>query len=156
MPRTGIPFLFVLLLLTASPCFAAEQPSAPAPAPVENQPPKSSYFQDSGSQVDSLVDRIRFKIAYSWEKSGEYFRLAWFAVGDAGRTKRRDAEARIAIKKDELLEKGKEKAKEAAGEVVRGISEKGKELRDDLSKAGSEVKSETMKEIRENTDQMVK
>ena len=154
MPRTGIPFLLVLLLLTACPCFSAEGPSAPAPA--QNQPPKSSYFQDSGSQVDSLVDRIRFKIFYSWEKSGEYFRLAWFAVADSRHAKCRDAEARIAIKKDELLEKGKEKAKEAAGEVVRGISEKGKELRDDLGKIGSEVKSETMKEVRENTDQMLK
>lgn len=154
MPRTGIPFLFLLMLLTASPCFSAEEPSVPAPA--QNQPPKSSYFQDSGSQVDSLVDRIRFKIAYSWEKSGEYFRLAWFAVSDSTHSKRRDAEARIAIKKDELLEKSKEKAKEAAGEVVRGISEKGKELRDDLGKIGSEVKSETVKEIREQTDQTAK
>ena len=154
MPRIGIPFLFLLLLLTASPCFSAENPSVPAPA--QNEPPKSQYFQNSGSQVDSLVDRIRFKISYSWEKSGEYFRLAWFAVSDSSHAKRRDAEARIAIKKDELLEKGKEKAKEAAGEVVRGISEKGKELRDDLGKAGSEVKAETMKEIRENTDQMLK
>ena len=152
MPRTGIPFLFFLLLLTACPGVSADEPAAPA----KNEPRKSQYFQQSGSQVDSLVDRIWFKICYSWEKAGEYYRLACSSTTDSFPARRRDAEARIAIKKDELIQQGTEKVKEAAGEAVRGLSEKGRELRDDLGKMGGEVKAETVKEIRENTDQMLK
>ena len=147
MPRNQI--IFLILMLAGGVVFSAEEKP-------ELQPKKIHYFEQSGSQVDSLTERVWFKITYSWEKSGEYFRLACSSVTDSIPAKERDAKARLIIKKDELLEKGKNTVKEAAGQAVQDLSGKGKELRNDLEKMGTDVKNETVKEIRENTDQMLK
>ena len=122
----------------------------------EKEPEKSYYFRNSGSQVDSLVDRIRFKIFYSWEKSGEYFRLACSSITDSTAPGQRDAEARAVLKKDELLEKGKQAIRETTNQAMQNLSRKGEELKQDLHKAGEEVKSEVHDEFRKNADQMFK
>jgi len=160
MPRTRIPLLILLLMTSGYPAFSTEEKTekpAPSPSPQSAaEPQKIHYFEQSGTLMDSLADRVWFKIVYSWEKSGEYFRLACSSVTDSFSTKERDAKARLSIKKDELLEKGKNAVKETAGQAAQELSEKGKELRKDLDKMGSDLKNETVKEIRENTDQLLK
>ena len=106
--------LLICLSLSAAPGAPAD-PRSKSPAPAETggnavprptAQPKSRYFADSGSQVDSLVDRIRFKIDYSWYKACEYFRLAIASFNDTAEIQKRDMAARAAIKKDELIEEG--------------------------------------------------
>ncbi|MBQ9338184.1 MAG: hypothetical protein IJS14_12910 [Lentisphaeria bacterium] len=158
MPRFFIPVLAILFCAGSFFVRAEEtKPSGEKPAGTEQseQSPQSRYFQDSGSQVDRLVDRIRFKIAYSWMKSGEYFRLAFSSVPDSLPAKQRDVQSRIEIKKDELVEQGKEAVRSAAGQAADKIAEKGAELKDDLGKAGSEIVEETRKDIKEKTDKIV-
>lgn len=118
--------------------------------------PQSHYFQESGVQVDNLVDRVRFKIAYSWDKAWEYFRLACSSVPDAVPAKARDADSRIRLKTDELVEQGRQAVKETADRTIKDISEKGREIGEDIKKTGADIKTEAGKKIRENTDQMFK
>ncbi len=152
MPVKKIPLF--LLIFSAAGFFILSGAETSRPQGKELE--KSSYFQNSGSQMDSLLDRIRFKIYYSWEKSGEYFRLACSSVTDSAAPKQRDAEARIILKKDDLLEKGKQTVRESARQTIQNLSRKGEELKQDLHKAGEEVKSEISDEFRKNTDQMFK
>ena len=154
MLRFKIPVL-AILICAGSFFVRSDEPKPDMPKPgATEQTPQSSYFQDSGSQVDRLVDRIRFKIAYSWMKSGEYLRLAFSSVPDSLPAKQRDAEARIKIKTDELVEKGKDAVREAAGKAADTVSEKGVELKKDLEKTGSEIVGEADREIRQKTDKI--
>ena len=153
MPLKTIPFFFFLLMNAGFLMLSADEKDSPAsPEPVK----KSRYFQESGSQVDSLVDRIRFKISYSWEKSAEYFRLACSAVTDTLPAKARDIKARADSKKDELLEKGRQTVRETTQQTMQDLSRKGEELKQDLNQMGREVKDEAAKEVRENTDKYFK
>lgn len=163
MPVKTIPLLFIfllnagLLMLSADekqPVSQSDPKSNQTAAPAQET--KSRYFQDSGSQVDSLVDRIRFKISFSWDKSAEYFRLACSSVTDNAAVKGRDIKAHADSKKDELLEKGRQAVRETAQQTMQDISRKGEELKQDLNKMGREVKDEASKEIRENTDKFFK
>ena len=133
---------------------SAQDSSQTVPGPAVPQP-KSHYFTDSGSQADSLVDRIRFKINYSWYKSGEYFRLAIASLGDSAETKKRDVKARAAIKKDELIQEGKQAIQNTADQAVRDLGRKGEELKQDLGRMGEEIKTEASRELREKTDRLV-
>ena len=160
-----IPLLIVLILNAAFPMFAEEKKETPEPPsrqqkPSETQSPeqdkKSSYFQDSGSSVDSLVDRIRFKISFSMGKSAEYFRLACSSITDSAQTTGRDIKAHADRKKDELLEKGRQAVRETTKQAMEDISRKGDEIRQDLNKAGQEAKDEAAREIREKTDKIFK
>lgn len=152
LPMPRFPIRFLAILLCAGSFFVRSAETAPAETA---EPVRSRYFQDSGSQVDSLIDRIRFKISYSWMKSGEYLRLAFSSVPDSLPAKQRDVQARFEIKKDELVEQGKEAVRGAAGKAAETISEKSGELKEDLSKAGSEIADEARKEIREKTDKLI-
>lgn len=146
--------ILVLFFLSGSMIAPCQEKKILKPEPAVQK--KSSYFQDSGSYVDNWVDRIRFKISYSWEKSGEYFRLACSSVTDTLPAKSRDAKSKLSIRKEEWMDKGKQAVRDATEKVVRDITDKGNELRQDLNKAGNELKTETVREIRENTDQLLK
>ena len=151
MPRFRSKFLIVLF------CAGSFFLGADEPAPdAGKNPAPSHYFQDSGSQVDSLVDRIRFKIAYSWMKSGEYLSLAFSSVPDSVPAKQRDVQARLEIKKEELTAQGREAVRNAAGQAKDAISQTGSELRSDLEKAGSEIADGAREEIRQNADKLFK
>ena len=161
--KTGV-FLTALLagsLLSADPVVQTDKkpaPPVPSASGEDSQPgsrPKSRYFTDSGSQVDSLVDRIRFKIDYSWYKSGEYFRLAISSIGDSAEAKKRDVEARAVIKKDELLEEGKRAVQNTADQAMRDLGQKGEELKQDIGRMGEEIKTEASRELREKTDRLI-
>lgn len=152
MPVKKIPFS--LFIFSAAGFFILS--GAETPLPPVKEPKKNRYFQNSGSQMDSLLDRIRFKIFYSWEKSGEYFRLACSSVTDSAAPKQRDAETRIILKKDDLLEKGKQAVRESARRTMQNLSRKGEEIKQDLHKAGEEMKSEVSGEFRKNADQIFK
>jgi hypothetical protein len=163
MPVRTIPLLFIFLLNAGFLVLSADEKPPVSEADPKNtqtastqQENKSRYFQDSGSRVDSLVDRIRFKISYSWDKSAEYFRLACSSVTDNAVSKGRDIKAHADGKKDELLEKGKQAVRETTQQTMQDISRKGEELKQDLNKMGSEVKDEAAKEVRENTDKLFK
>ena len=154
-----IPLLFILLLNAAFPIFSADDKSGAQPsAQVHPAAPekKSHYFQDSGSEMDNLLDRIRFKIAYSWEKSAEYFRLACSSVTDTLPAKGRDLKAHADSKKEALLEKGRQAVRETTDKTMSDLSRRGDELKQNLDKMGNDIKSEAVKEIRENTDKMFK
>ena len=137
----------------ASPSAGKESSQTTVPGPVPQ--PKSRYFTDSGSQVDSLLDRIRFKIDYSWYKSGEYFRLAISSIGDSAETKKRDVESRAAIKKDELLKEGRQAIRNTADQAMRDLGRKGGELKQDIGRMGEEIKTEASRELREKTDRLL-
>ena len=165
MPFKTIPLLLIFLLnVSGSLLSADEKPpvSQPDPKNVQTQTvspkeeTKSHYFQDSGTQVDGLVNRIRFKISYSWEKSAEYFRLACSSVTDNAAAKGRDIKAHADSQKDELLERGKQAVRESTRQAMQDLSGKGEELRQDLNKMGREFKDEASKEVRENTDKFFK
>ena len=151
-----IPMFSAALLLTCLALSASSVPETDAksalPAPAD---PKSHYFADSGSRIDSLVDRLLFKIRYSWSKSGEYFRLAIASIGDPSETKKRDAEARAAVKKDELIEEGKQAVRNTADQAVRDLERKGGEIKQDLGRMGEEIKTEASRELREKTDRLI-
>ena len=154
-----IPLLFILLLNAAFPIFSADDKSGAQPsAQVHPAAPekKSHYFQDSASEMDNLVDRVRFKISYSWSKSAEYFRLACSAVTDSMHAKERDLKAHAESKKDELIEKSRKAVRETTEQTMKDISRKGEEIKQDLNKMGQEIKNETAKEIRKNTDKILK
>ena len=161
MPVKTIPLL-ILLLLNAVFTVSGdnEKTSAQPHGQTESSSPdpnkKSRYFQDSGSQVDSLVDRIRFKIDYSWSKSAEYFRLACSSITDSAQTRGRDLKAHADSKKDELLEKGTQAVRETAKQTMEDISRKGSEIKQEVNKMGQEIKDDASKEIRENTDKFFK
>ena len=161
MPVKIIPLLFLFLLNTGFLMLSADEKTPAcqdrtrniqAPAAEKN----SHYFQDSGSCMDSLVDRIRFKISYSWEKSAEYFRLACSSVTDSAAKKGRDIKAHAAGKKDELMEKGRQAIRETTEQTMQHLSGKGEEIKQDLNKMGQEIKDDAAKEIRENTDKFFK
>ena len=155
MTGRTIPLLTVFLLAVEFLVFpASEQPNKDAGKKPAD--PQSHYFQESGAQVDSLVDRVRFKIAYSWDKAWEYFRLACSSVPDAVPAKARDAESRIRLKTDELVEQGRQAVKDTADRTMKDLSEKGREIGEDIKKAGEDIKTEAGKKFRENTDQMLK
>lgn len=156
MSAGKIPFLCLVFLTVGCSVFSTEKPSGKAPSPAAPGPGKTYYFQNSGSQIDSLLDRIRFKISYSWGKSGEYFRLACSSITDSVPAKARDVESRISVKKEELLEQGRQAVRETAGQAGQKLSEKGQELKEDLKKMGEEVQTEAAKEFRKNTDQLLK
>lgn len=165
MHGKAIQLLFILLLNMGFQMFSADEkkPVLPsAQAQTQAQPnssvpgKKSHYFQDSGSEMDDLLDRIRFKISYSWGKSAEYFRLACSSVTDSLPAKGRDLKAHADSKKDDLLEKGRQAVRETTEQTMRDLSRKGDEVKQDLDKMGNELKSEAVKEIRENTDKMFK
>ncbi|MBE6372471.1 MAG: hypothetical protein E7055_10425 [Lentisphaerae bacterium] len=163
MPVKTIPLLFIFLLNAGFLMLSADEKQPVGLADRENtqtasprQETKSRYFQDSGSQVDSLVDRIRFKISYSWDKSAEYFRLACSSVTDNAVSKGRDIKAHADSKKDELLEKGRQTVRETTQQTMEDLSRKGEELKQDLNQMGREVKDEAAKEVREKTDKFFK
>lgn len=151
MPVKTIPLLFIFLLNAGFLMLSADEKKPVSQANKEN---KSHYFQDSGSQVDSLVDRIRFKISYSWDKSAEYFRLACSSVTDNAVSKGRDIKAHANSKKDELLDKGRQAVRETTQQTMQDISRKGEELKQDLNQMGREVKDGAAREVRENTDRL--
>ena len=155
MTGKTIPLLTVFLLAAEFLVFsgsemqnndAGKKPSAP----------QSHYFQESGAQVDNVVDRIRFKITYSWDKAWEYFRLACSSVPDAVPAKARDADSRIRLKTDELVEQGRQAVKDTADRTMKDISAKGREIGEDIKKTGEDIKTEAGKQFRENTDRMFK
>ena len=155
MTGKTIPLLTVFLLTAEFLVFsgsemqnndAGKKPSAP----------QSHYFQESGAQVDNVVDRIRFKITYSWDKAWEYFRLACSSVPDAVPAKARDADSRIRLKTDELVEQGRQAVKDTADRTMKDISAKGREIGEDIKKTGEDIKTEAGKQFRENTDRMFK
>ena len=151
MPRFRPRFLIVLF------CAGSFFIRSDEPVPDAGQnPARFHYFQESGSQVDSLVDRIRFKIAYSWMKSGEYLSLAFSSVPDSLPAKQRDVQARLEIKKEELAAQSREAVRNAAEQTRAAISQTGSELRDDLEKAGSEIADGAREEIRQNADKLFK
>ena len=160
MPVKIIPLLFLLLLNAGFLMLSAdeEKPVGPAGQKTTSARPEkeSHYFQDSGSRVDGLVDRIRFKISYSWEKSAEYFRLACSSIKDNAVLKGRDIKAHAEGKKDDLMEKSRQAVRETTEQTMQNISGKGEEIKQDLNKMGREIKDETAKEIRENTDKLLK
>ena len=161
MPVKTIPLLFIFLLNAGFLMLSADekQPVSQVEPPQtasSKQENRSRYFQDSGSRVDSLVDRIRFKISYSWDKSAEYFRLACSSVTDNAVSKGRDIKAHAENKKDELLEKGKQAVRETAQQTMQDLSRKGEELKQDLNQMGREAKDEAAREVRENTDKLFK
>ena len=153
MPVKTIPLLFTFLLSAGFLMLSADEKQ---PVSQADQANKSHYFQDSGSQVDSLVDRIRFKISYSWDKSAEYFRLACSSVTDNAVSKGRDIKAHANSKKDKLLEQGRQAVRETTQQTIQDISRKGEELKQDLNQMGREVKDGAAKEVRENTDKLFK
>jgi len=163
MPVKTIPLLFIFLLNAGFLMLSADEKQPVSQTDPKNaqtashkQETKSRYFQDSGARVDSLVDRIRFKISFSWDKSAEYFRLACSSVTDNATGKKQDVKAHADSKKDELLEKGRQAVRETADRAVQEISGKGEELRQELNKMGRDVKDNAVKEVRENTDQLFK
>ncbi len=161
MPVKTIPLLFIFLLNTGFLMLAAEEKKTDSQAEqkqhqTSSEEKESHYFQDSGSRMDSLVDRIRFKISFSWEKSAEYFHLACSSVKDSAAQKGRDLKAHAAGKKDELMEKGKQTIRETTEQTLQNISEKGGEIKQDLNNMGQEIKADASKEIRENTDKFFK
>ena len=161
MPVKTVPLLFLFLLNAGFLMLSADEQK---PGSQDGQKTvqggsaeqKSHYFQDSGSRIDSVVDRIRFKISFSWEKSAEYFRLACSSVTDNVTKKGRDIKARADGKKDELMEKGKQAIRETTDQTLQNISAKGEEIRQDLNKKGQEIKDDASREIRENTDKFFK
>ena len=163
MPVKTIPLMFIFLLNAGFLMLSADEKQSVSQANQENtqsatprQETKSRYFQDSGSRVDSLVDRIRFKISFSWDKSAEYFRLACSSVTDNAVSKGRDIKAHADSKKDELLEKGKQAVRETTQQTMQDLSRKGEELKQDLNQMGREAKDQAAKEVRENTDKFFK
>ena len=163
MPVKTFPLLFIFLLNAGFLMLSADEKPPVSRADQENTQtasPKletrSRYFQDSGSQVDSLVDRIRFKISFSWDKSAEYFRLAFSSVTDNAVSKGRDIKAHAESKKDELLEKGRQAVRDTTQQTMQDLSRKGEEFKQDLNQMGREVKDEAAKEVRENTDKYFK
>ncbi len=154
MPKS-IPLLFLFLLNAGFLMLSADE-KKPDGHQALSEEKGSHYFQDSGSRVDSLVDRIRFKISFSWEKSAEYFRLACSSLSDDASRKGRDIKAHADRKKDELMEKGKQAIRETTEQTVQNISVKGEEIKQDLHKMGQEIKDDASKEIRENTDKLLK
>ena len=154
-----IPLLFILLLNVDFPMLSADD-KTPVRQPAQVQSAisekKSHYFQDSASELDNLVDRIRFKISYSWSKSAEYFRLACSSVTDTLPAKGRDIKAHAESKKDELIEKSSKAIRETTEQTMKDISRKGEEIKQDLNKMGQEIKDETAEEIRKNTDKLLK
>ena len=163
MPVKTFPLLFIFLLNAGFLMLSADEKPPVSRADQENaqtasskQETKSRYFQESGSRVDSLADRIRFKISYSWDKSAAYFRLACSSVTDKAVSKGRDIKAHADSKKDELLEKGRQTVRETTQQTMQDLSRKGEELKQDLNQMGREVKDEAAKEVRENTDKYFK
>ena len=155
MTGRTIPLLTVFLLTAEFLVFpASEMPSDNTGKKPAG--PQSHYFQESGAQVDSLVDRVRFKITYSWDKAWEYFRLACSSVPDAVPAKARDADSRIRLKTEELVEQGRQAVKDTADRTMKDLSEKSREIGEDIKKAGEDIKTEAGKKFRENTDQMLK
>ena len=155
MTGKTIPLLTVFLLAAEFLIFSAdEKPNAQAVK--KPAAPQSHYFQESGAEVDNVVDRIRFKITYSWDKAWEYFRLACSSVPDAVPAKARDADSRIRLKTDELVEQGRQAVKDTADRTMKDLSEKSREIGEDIKKTGEDIKTEAGKKIRENTDQMFK
>ena len=155
MTGRTIPLLTIFLLTAEFLVFSAaeNQSSAAGSKPAV---PQSHYFQESGVQVDNLVDRLRFKISYSWDKAWEYFHLACSSVPDAVPAKARDADSRIRLKTDELVEQGRQAVRETADRAIKDLSEKGREIGEDIKKTGEDIKTEAGKKFRENTDQMFK
>lgn len=154
-----IPLLSILLLNAVFPVFSADdKPTVRQPEQVQSAIPekKSHYFQDSASEMDNLVDRVRFKISYSWSKSAEYFRLACSSVTDSLPAKGRDIKAHAESKKEELIEKSRKAVRETTEQTMKDISRKGEEIKQDLNKMGQEIKDETAEEIRKNTDKLLK
>lgn len=161
MPVKTIPLLFLFLLNAGFLMLSADEkktdiPDGPKTLQGSSGEQKSHYFQDSGSQVDSLVDRIRFKISFSWEKSAEYFRLACSSIKDNAVSKGRDIKAHADGKKDDLMEKGRQAIRETTEQTMQNISDKGEEIKQDLNKMGQEIKDDASREIRENTDKIFK
>ena len=155
MTGRTIPLLTVFLLAAEFLLFSAdEKPNAGTVRKPAG--PQSHYFQESGAQVDNVVDRVRFKISYSWEKAWEYFHLACSSVPDAVPAKARDADSRIRLKTGELVEQGRQAVKDTADRTMNDLSEKGREIGEDIKKTGEDIKTEAGKKIRENTDQMFK
>ena len=163
MPVKTIPLLFIFLLNAGSLMLSADEKQPVGQSDPKNtqtaspyQETKSRYFQDSGSRMDSLVDRIWIKITYSWNKSAEYFHLACSAAKESGSAKKQETDAPADSKKDVLLEKGRQAVRETTQQAMKDISRKGEELRQDMNKMGREVKDNAVKEVRENTDQLFK
>lgn len=143
--------------LTAGGLYAAGTENAARPVPPH-------YFQESGAGVDSLVNRIWFKITYSWSKSGEYFRLACSSVTDTLPSKKRDIKARVQIKKEEfgkktseikndLMQQGKETVRDSVNTASDEISREAAELQKELDDISNELREEAGKEIRNRTGQ---
>ena len=173
MTGKTVPLLTVFLLAAEFLVFSGSemQNNATGKKPAG---PQSHYFQESGVQVDNVVDRIRFKISYSWDKAWEYFRLACSSVPDAVPAKARDADSRIKLKTDELVEQGRQAIKDTADRTMKDITEKGREIGEDIKKTGKDItekgreigedikktgkdiKTEAGKKFRENTDKMFK
>ncbi|MBO4648826.1 MAG: hypothetical protein J5806_11795 [Lentisphaeria bacterium] len=158
--------VLICLSLSAAPVPGPTEKQSNSPAPSETgdnarpvpgqaSQPKSRYFTDSGSQVDSLVDRIRFKIDYSWYKAGEYFRLAIASINDTAEVQKRDIAARAAIKKDELIEEGRQAVKKSADGAIDDLGRRGEELKQDLGRIGETITTEASQEIKEKTDRLI-
>ena len=152
IPMFSAALLLTCLALSAS---SGTETAAGSALPAPAADAKSHYFADSGSKVDSLVDRFLFKIRYSWSKSGEYFRLAIASLGDSAETPKRDLKSRAAVKKDELIEEGRQAVRNTADQAVRGLERKGGEIKQDLGRMGEEIKTEASRELREKTDRLI-
>lgn len=136
---------FFLILSFSSLLLIAEEKKSFSDISFPKGNEKSRIFQDSGSQVDSVFDRIRFKISYSWMKAGDYFRAAFSAGSDLLPAKKEELKQKTQAQKEALMEKGKDM-----------LDSGRKNFSKELDKAGDKLKEESAKEIDRTVDGLKK
>lgn len=137
------------------------------PTPEEAKKKPVNVMQRWGEKADFHLNRIRFKISYSFYKSREYFRLAASSPRDAVPKHTRDLKSRLKAKQEdfgkqfsdfrkEAQQKGEEQIRKGVDQISKGFERQKDAVSEHLQKAGKEFRKEAQKEFNKQTDGLFK
>lgn len=109
--------------------------------PLRSTEPKQTAYDRTRMEVDSVLQRVRAKISYSWMRSNEYFRQMVASFEEKASSETRSVQLKTAVQTDEFKKKLHQSKKELTGKA-NDLYKKSDAVSDDISKKTAKVKEE--------------
>ncbi|OQA86474.1 MAG: hypothetical protein BWY31_01322 [Lentisphaerae bacterium ADurb.Bin242] len=152
--------VFILLFCILFPLRSAEPKRTPEPA----QTP--SAYDRTRMEVDSVLQRVRAKISYSWMRSNEYFRQMVASFEEKAAADTRKVRIKTSAQSEELKKKLNQSKTELGWKaydmyrksdaVADEISRKTAKVKEEIEEMGKEFYKEASKEVEKNVDSLRK
>lgn len=124
-------------------------------------------FNQTRTEVDGVLQRVRAKISYSWMRSNEYFRLMVASAGEKVVTETDVIRSRTSVKagefkkkalesKEEVVEKTQTFYKKQSDSISNDISEKTARVKEEIKEMGDKVYDNASQEVGKTVDSFKK